>query len=1253
MKFKTLTALIFVIGTTMLYGQITPNGNSGASTTSYTNGVANDPIYIWCADGLSNNTASLTATPSSGTGPYTFNWYYHNQTNSSWTDYSTSTGSTSTISSLASDGYRVQIYDNSGALVGCYTAWVWNMNSDVIVSQTPSACDATNLSGSVIANSSFTYYNPPPPESIISANTQISVCFSATHTYVSDLAFYLVGPPACGSPTIILSPNPGANGQGSVCNSNNNVSNLCFTSAAAPNFDPCDEQCCGFLCLNVTSCTSNYSGSYDSYGPSNTPINWSALYGCNAAQGGWAVQIYDCIGSDVGSLTNATISFSNLTSACGSPTSLSYTSGTVNSAINDNSCAAVTASIFQVPVSTTLSTPITINASTSYLWTSSPAVGIPNASTSLTSAINSIPAGTTNFTLTATVSYGTANCTNAESVAFINTCCSAVANAGGDASFCTGGTATLGTPSVAGMTYAWSPSTGLSSATSAQPLITLTNTNSTVQTTVYTLTVTNTLDGNCTATDAVSVTVNPLPTVSAGTYAPVCSNIPTVSLSGTPAGGTFTGTGVTGVTFSTSSGTQTISYSYTDATGCANSATATITVNQQPVVSAGNYTSACTNAADIVLVGSPVGGTFSGTGVTGSNFDPSVGTQSITYSYTDGNACSNTANTTITVNSLPVVSAGTYVNQCANSPLLTLVGSPVGGSFSGAGVAAGQFNPASGTSNITYNYTDANSCSNSASTIINVNPVPLVSGGSYPNVCTNAGVVALLGTPAGGTFTGTGVTGTNFDPSVGTQTLTYNYTDGFGCLNSTTTTIVVVNPAAISAGTYSPVCIDAPTIGLVGNPTGGTFSGLGVTGNTFDPSFGTQVINYNYTDPAGCGGSGTTTITVNPLPIVDAGVYNAVCSNGSTVTLIGTPAGGVYSGTGVTGSSFNPTSGTQTITYSYTNINGCSNSDDATINVNPAPVVSAGTYLPVCLNGAPVNLVGTPAGGTFSGTGVAANTFNPASGTQTITYSYTSPQNCTNTSNANIQVYSLPVINGGADVTVCTGSSVTLSGNGGTSYSWNNGGVNGQTFTPATGSTIYTVTGTDANGCVNTDNVTVNALPFPSALASADVTSGNPGLVVNFDNYSMNSTSYNWDFGNGTSSTVNNLNSQTATYNSIGSYIMLLTASNGLCSDTAMIQITILPFQGPDIYVPNVFTPNGDNANDDFFITTHNASAIEVIILNRWGNVVHEITTLDGVWDGDVNGKQADDGVYFFKYKVSGFDGEEITGHGNITLIRN
>lgn len=1012
--------------------------------------------------------------------------------------------------------------------------------------------------------------------------------------------------------------------------------------------------------LNTAFCGSIENNSFISFVASSSSISFNVWvtsstlgYGIqifiySAVNCGGAVTSYNCWNPGIVPTGPTTITASGLTVGNTYYIMIDGNSGDVcNYVIGANSGISVPVAVN--PSATSICPGQTVNLTASggngtYAWTSTPQLNTTSGA-NVTATPPSTP-GT--YTYTVNSSTGNPLCpssTAATATITVNTCgCTVTASNSGNV--CPGGTVNLFASNVTNATYAWTGPNGYTSTTQNPTGITMPNAPGT-----YTYTVIATVSGvPCASTT--TVTVNALPTVSAGSYSPVCSNVSTVPLAGTPSGGTYSGTGVSGSTFNTSSGTQVVTYSYTDANSCSNTATATITVNSQPSVSAGTYTSVCSDAADISLVGSPVGGTFSGTGVTGSNFDPTSGTQTITYSYTDGNGCSNTANTSITVNNLPVVSAGSYLDQCANAPILTLVGSPIGGSFSGAGVSAGQFNPAVGTSNITYNYTDGNNCANSANTVINVNPVPLVSGGTYPNVCSNSGTVTLAGTPAGGFFTGTGVAGLNFDPAVGTQTLTYNYTDGLGCSNSSTTTITVVNPAAISAGTYSPVCVDAPNIALVGNPSGGTFSGVGVSGSSFDPSVGTQLITYNYTDPAGCSGSGTTTITVNPLPIVDAGVYSAVCSNGSNVALVGTPTGGTFTGTGVTGSVFNPTSGTQIITYSYMNGNGCSNSDVAIITVNPAPIVNAGSYSPVCINGTPVNLVGTPAGGTFSGTGVTANTFNPASGTQTITYSYTTPQNCANTSTAIIQVNNLPAINGGSDVTVCVGSSVTLSGNGGTSYAWNNGGINGQAFTPSTGSTVYTVTGTDANGCINTDNVTVTVMPYPSASATADVTTGNPGLVVTFDNFSTNSTSYNWDFGNGASTTVTNLNSQTATYNSVGSYMMVLTSSNGLCADTAMIQIDILPYPTPDIHVPNVFTPNGDNANDDFFILTHNASAIEVIILNRWGNVVHEITTLDGVWDGDVNGKHADDGVYFFKYSVTGLNGEEITGHGNITLIR-
>ncbi len=1012
--------------------------------------------------------------------------------------------------------------------------------------------------------------------------------------------------------------------------------------------------------LNTAFCGSIENNSFISFVASATTISFNVWVTSSTMGYGIQIFIYSAVNCS-GAVTSytcwnpgtvpsgpTTISASGLTVGNTYYIMIDGNSGDVcNYIIGANSGISVPVAVNPSATSICPGQPVNLTASGgngTYTWTSTPQLNTTSGA-NVTATPPSTP-GT--YTYTVNSSTGNPLCpssTSATATITVNSCgCTVTASNSGNV--CPGGTVNLFATNVTNATYAWTGPNGYTSTSQNPTGIVMPTTPGT-----YTYTVTATVSG-VPCTSSTTVTVNALPTVSAGTYSPVCSNVPTVALSGTPTGGTFTGTGVSGTTFNTASGTQVVTYVYTDANGCSNSATSTITVNPNPTVSAGTYSSVCSNAADIVLAGTPAGGTFTGTGVSGSNFDPSLGTQTLTYSYTNASGCSNTATTTITVNNLPVVSAGTYLDQCANAPAVTLTGSPAGGTFSGSGVTAGQFNPAVGTSNITYNFTDANSCSNSASTVINVNPVPLVSGGSYPNICMGASPVALSGTPAGGTFTGTGVTGSNFDPAAGTQTLTYNYTDGLGCSNSSTTTITVVNPAAVSAGVYSPVCIDAANVPLVGNPSGGTFSGTGVSGTSFDPSVGTQTITYNYVDPAGCSGSGTTTITVNPLPVVDAGTYSAVCSNVSSVPLVGTPAGGSFSGTGVTGSNFNPASGTQTVTYSYTNGNGCSSSDVATITVNAVPTVSAGSYAPICINGSAVPLVGTPAGGTFNGTGVTANTFNPASGTQIITYSYTSAQNCTNSSTATIQVNNLPTVNGGSDVTICAGSNVTLSGAGASTYAWNNGGINGQPFTPGVGSTVYTVSGTDANGCVNTDNVTVNVMPYPSASASADVTTGNPGQVVTFDNFSTNSTAYNWDFGNGATASVTNLNSQTATYNSVGSYLMVLTASNGLCSDTAMIQIDIVPFPAPLIHVPNVFTPNGDQSNDEFFISTQFASGIEVIILNRWGNVVHEITTLNGVWDGDVNGKHADDGVYFFKYTVTGLNGEEIVGHGNITLIR-
>lgn len=79
-----------------------------------------------------------------------------------------------------------------------------------------------------------------------------------------------------------------------------------------------------------------------------------------------------------------------------------------------------------------------------------------------------------------------------------------------------------------------------------------------------------------------------------------------------------------------------------------------------------------------------------------------------------------------------------------------------------------------------------------------------------------------------------------------------------------------------------------------------------------------------------------------------------------------------------------------------------------------------------------------------------------------------------------ISINALPSVNAGVDQTICAGNSVTLSGSGATSYTWNNGVTNAISFSPST-TTTYTVTGVGANGCSNSDQVVVNVATTPAA----------------------------------------------------------------------------------------------------------------------------------------------------------------------------
>jgi hypothetical protein len=248
-------------------------------------------------------------------------------------------------------------------------------------------------------------------------------------------------------------------------------------------------------------------------------------------------------------------------------------------------------------------------------------------------------------------------------------------HAGADVEFCSGTSVTIGSNGNSGQTYSWNPTGGMNNPTSSSTAITLMNSGSVAIQQDYILT---TSQYGCTNSDTVQLTVNPLPTVSAGTLPSVCQTTAVVPLnSGLPSGGTYAGTGVLNNTFDPSVagvGTWNILYTYSDANGCLNSALGPLTVHANPTPSLSGFSTACVNGAPVSLNGgTPSGGTYSGPGVSNGSFDPTSlpsGNYPVTYTYTDAYGCTGSTTATITVGVPPSVTVtGGQSISCKNNTI--------------------------------------------------------------------------------------------------------------------------------------------------------------------------------------------------------------------------------------------------------------------------------------------------------------------------------------------------------------------------------------------------------------------------------------------------------------------------------------------------------------------------------------------------------------------------------------------------------
>ena len=476
-----------------------------------------------------------------------------------------------------------------------------------------------------------------------------------------------------------------------------------------------------------------------------------------------------------------------------------------------------------------------------------------------------------------------------------------------------------------------------------------------------------------------------------------------------------------------------------------------------------------------------------------------------------------------------------------------------------------------------------------------------------------------------------GITGTWSPPSISTVnsgSAVYTFTPDAGqCANATTQTVVVNGNIMPTFNAYGPYCPSAqlPTLpntslnGISGSWNPGIInSTLGSTTYTFTPAAGQ------------CGSTESLTITiissVTPT-FLNLGPY---CQNTLVAPLPST------SNNGISGS-WNPPSVNANIqgsgTYIFTPDAGqCGDTIVQQIQISAQLSPTFTNFGPYCL-GDFAALPNTSTNG-ISGTWNPSNINTSQAGTSTYTFNPT-PGNCAIDTVISVLVAN-PLINAGNDTTICAGNYITLEGSGGNNYLWNNGILDGIPFTPNTTST-YTVCGT-VGSCIGCDTVLVTVNPSPSASFISDIS----GYDVQFLYMGTPVQSFNWNFGDGDNSSLMDPNH---TYTSPGIYGVLLIVNDNGCTSTYFAEIELFA-PGTDVHLINIITPNGDGVNDVFDLNLNGYKKVTIQIVNRWGNLMAELTGSQLTWDGKTNGHMALEGVYFYKYETLGYDGKTSTGHG-------
>ncbi len=550
--------------------------------------------------------------------------------------------------------------------------------------------------------------------------------------------------------------------------------------------------------------------------------------------------------------------------------------------------------------------------------------------------------------------------------------------------------------------------------------------------------------------------------------------------------------------------------------------------------------------------------------------------------------------------------------------------------------------------------------------IVNVNNETICDGQTVTlTATTSIGGGTYLWNPGGGTNQGI-----NVSPSASSE-YTVQYTLN-GCL-AEATSLVTVNPVPELTINNETICQgESVLLTATSNLLGGTYLwGNNSSDQSINVTPGSTTSYSVLYTLDGCQVTASTTVNVNPIPITS--VTDDVVCEGEVGVLIATSdiSGGSYLWDGnISGNSLTDSPQISTdYTVVYT-LNSCESEPvTGSIIVNEIPIVSLIDSV-ICLGdnillSSDVSITGgvyswSPNGETTSSIQVSPIT------TTSYSLEYTLA-GCSSIANAIVNVQEPPQLGiEVSDTLGCLPLTVTFNNPYATADSdciWsfgNNVSVGGCNAT-------YTF---NESGCIDvtllsselvcssemtlSNLICVEGPPTASFYANPPIIT-DPSQWVQFSNNSFGAVDYFWDFGDGGTSVIED---PQHLYSEIedGFIISLIATSELGCVDTA--QISILYQEEPIVYIPNTFTPDGDQYNHVFlpvFTSGYDPYNYEMIIFNRWGEIVFESHDVSIGWDGTygVKGTNAQDGAYTYKiiYKVLKTDERRLLV-GHVNLIR-